>query len=150
MSTPDVILLSVQSPHVERILDGTKTVELRRRPLKLRPGTVILLYASRVRRELVGSFVSGPIDTGPPPSLWRRHRSSTGLTRAEFDQYFAGAEIGYAVPTVAVRSLSVPIPLSELRRRWPRFSAPQTHRWVDPAELGCILNGERSLLLPRT
>lgn len=149
MSQVDVVLLSVQSPHVERILAGTKTVELRRRPMNLRPGTVVLLYAAGVRRALVGSFVSGgSVDSGTPASLWRRHCDASGLSRAEYDRYFIGATVGYAVRATAVRSLREPIPLQELRRRWPRFSTPQTHRRVESHELGCILNGERSLLIP--
>lgn len=151
MTAPDVVLLSVQSPHIERLLAGTKTVEFRRRPLNLRPGTVVLLYASGTRRELAGSFVAGPVRSGTPTSLWRQHGAESGLTRAEYDDYFAGTEIGYAVPALEVRPLSEPIPLGELRQRWPRFTTPQTHRRVAPAELDCILNGERALLLgPRS
>lgn len=147
MTAPEVVLLSVQSPHVERILDGTKTVELRRRPLNLVPGTVVLLYAARARRELVGASVSGEVDRGTPDELWRRHRSASGLTRGEYDRYFEGASVGYALSLAGVRDLPAPIPLDELRRRWPRFTAPQTHRRVTTDELGCLLNGERALLL---
>ena len=147
MTEADIFLLSVQSPHVERILAGTKKVEFRRRPLKLPPGSIVLLYAAGARRELVGSFVSGRVDCGRPAVLWGRHRAAAGLTREEYHRYFSGADVGYAVPAATVRSLPVPIPLHELRRRWPRFSTPQTHRRVSVEELDCILNGERSLLL---
>lgn len=148
MTAPDVVLLSVRSPHVERLLDGSKTVELRRRPLRLAPGTVVLLYAAGERKALVGSVVACGVDEGNPEALWRRHRSSTGVSYAEFKKYFAGANVGYALTVRGARTLKQPIPLAELRNRWSRFLAPQTHRRIESAELRSVLNGERAQLLP--
>lgn len=144
----DVVLMSIRSPHVERILDGTKTVELRRRALRLEPGTTVLVYAAATRRELVGAFDIGGIDAATPERLWRRHRTATGISKAEFSQYFDSAPIAYAVTATRVRELPEPIPLEELRRRWPYFTAPQTHRRVTANELTHLLNGERQILIP--
>lgn len=140
--------MSIRSPHIERILDGTKTVELRRRALRLEPGTIVLLYAAAARRELVGAFDVGDVDSASPERVWRRHRTSTGLTKAEFSRYFDEAPIAYAVTATCVRALAEPIPLDELRRRWPAFTAPQTHRRVPTDELAHLLNGERQILIP--
>jgi predicted transcriptional regulator len=115
--------------------------------MNVQVGTVVLLYAAGTRRELAGSFVAGKVEAGAPASLWRRHGSASGLTPCEFDQYFADATIGYAIPALSVRPLPQPIPLHDLRQRWTRFSTPRTHRRVEDNELNCILNGERSLLL---
>ncbi len=147
MAEREVVLMSVRSPHVERLLAGTKTVELRRRPINVEPGTIVLLYAAGQRKELVGSIVAGPVERDTPRALWRRHRHVSGLTRAEFDNYFDGSEVGYALAASNARSLPKPIPLPELRRRWQHFTTPQTHRRVEPNELGLILNGERRHLL---
>jgi len=148
MTTPDVVLLSVRSPHVERLLDGSKTIELRRRPLRLAPGTVVLLYAAGERKALVGSVVACEVDEGTPHALWRRHRLKAGLSYAEFKTYFAGATVGYALSVQGARALEQPIPLAELRNRWAHFLTPQTHRRIESAELHSVLNGERSQLLP--
>ena len=147
MSEPDVVLLSVRSPHVEHLLDGSKTIELRRRPLRLAPGTVVLLYAAGERKALVGSVVAGEVDEGTPHALWRRHRSKAGVSYAEFKAYFAGVTVGYALSVQSARALERPIPLAELRSRWSPFLAPQTHRRIESVELRSVLNGERSQLL---
>jgi hypothetical protein len=39
-------------------------------------------------------------------------------------------------------AFEAPISLSELRRRHRRFVAPQSFRFVSPAEVGWLLNGE--------
>lgn len=141
------ILLSVRSPHVERLLAGTKTVELRRRPLNVAAGTTVLLYASGERREIVGSFVAGTVESGSPTALWTRFGKASGLTRREFTGYLAGVDVGYVLPATDVRVLRDPIPLEVLRGRWPAFTTPQTYRRVHHGELAHILNGERSQLI---
>ena len=150
MKRAEVVLLSVRSPHVERILDGIKTVEIRRRPVRVKPGTRVLLYAAATRKELVGSFRVGVVVSATPLALWKRHQGEIGLSANDFYEYLRGASVGHAIPIADVRSLEEPIPLGELRRRWTRFSAPQTHRFVHPKELGSILNGERDVLLPNS
>lgn len=147
MPVPEVVLLSVRSPHVERLLDGSKTIELRRRPLRLAPGTVVLLYAAGEKKALVGSVVAREVDVGTPHALWRRHRSNAGISYAEFTAYFSGATVGYALSVQSARALERPIPLAELRTRWAAFLAPQTHRKIGDVELRSVLNGERSQLL---
>lgn len=142
-----VVLLSVRPPHVDRLLDGTKTVELRRRVWRVPPGSVILLYASGHRRALVGSLVVRTIEIGTVEGIWRRRGADAALTRKEFDDYFVGATQAVAIRVGGARRLDTPVPLGELRRRRPMFTAPQTFRYMVPQELSDILNGERQALL---
>lgn len=144
-----VVLLSVRPPHVDRLLDGTKTVELRRRAWRVPPGAVILLYASGQKRALVGSLVVAAIETGTLDGIWDQHGGDAGLTRQEFDTYFLGAHQAVAICVGSARRLETPVGLGELRRRVPSFTAPQTFRYVIPYELAQILNGEREALLGR-
>jgi predicted transcriptional regulator len=150
MTPPVVALLSVRSPHIERILDGSKTVEVRRRPMRVAPGTRVLLYAAGQRRELVGSFKTGPLETGSPDDIWQRFRERLGLSESDFFEYFLGATSSFAIPAIDVRVLDKPVSLSDLRQRWPAFSTPRTHRYVQATELHSLLNGERAHLLPET
>jgi predicted transcriptional regulator len=52
------LLLSLRPRFADAILAGAKTVELRRRPINARPGTAILLYASRPMMAIVGTAAS--------------------------------------------------------------------------------------------
>ena len=146
MPEPAAILLSVRSPHVERLLEGSKTVELRRRPINVERGTLVLLYAAGERKEVVGSVTVEAVELAEPAQLWRRYALRVGVTRTEFDAYYSGAPIGCALIASNPRTLPEPIELAELRRRWDGFATPQTYRRVDATEFVCILNGERRLL----
>ncbi len=149
MSVPAavVVLLSVRPPHIDRLLDGTKTVELRRREWRVPLGSVALLYASGHRRALVGSVRVEGTEVGALEEIWRRHGMDARLTRTEFDDYFADSHRAVAIRVGSARPLAKPVSLGELRRRRPTFSPPQSFRYVASQELSQILNGERRALL---
>ena len=146
-STTPVVLLSVRSPHVERLLSGTKTVEFRRRPWTVPDGATVLLYGSRGHRAIVGSVIVESTAVGPPSAMWASNGARSGLTRREYREYFAGAAVAVAINVGRVRQLDEPLTLAELRRRSPTFHVPQSYRFMAMDELGVVLNGERRILL---
>jgi predicted transcriptional regulator len=141
-----VVLLSVRSPHVERLLSGVKTVEFRRRPWKVPDGTTVLLYESRDRRAIVGSLTVKSTAVGSRSAIWSSHGGRSGLSRREYREYFAGAAVAVAIIVGRVRQLDQPLTLEELRRCSPTFHVPQSYRFMAAHELGLVLNGERPLL----
>jgi predicted transcriptional regulator len=140
------LLLSIKPQHVSRILDGSKTVELRRRGWADAVGRTALLYSTWPERALVGSFVVAKVDVRSPSAIWRKYGELTGLTKREFDDYFDDAKTAVAIATSKVRRLLNPLTLDELRQRHPQFLVPQSYRYVGPEELGQLLNGERQQL----
>lgn len=107
----------------------------------------MLLYGSRDRRAIVGSFIVEGTKTGSVEYLWRTHGDRSGLTKGEYLRYFDGAASATAIWVSEVRSLPNPLTLDELRRRHPEFHIPQTYRFMDEAELSVVLNGERKHLM---
>jgi predicted transcriptional regulator len=145
--TRSVVLLSVRSPHVERLLSGEKTVEFRRRPWRVPDGATVLLYGSRERRAIVGSLVVESTSVGSPSAMWISHVARSGLTRREYREYFAGAAVAVAINVGGVRQLIEPLTLAELRRCCTAFRVPQSYRFMAADELSVVLNGERRALL---
>lgn len=145
-TSASVVLLSVRAPYAERLLSGAKTVEFRRRRWNVPDGATVLLYASRDRREIVGSFIVESTEVGSRTAMWVSHGARSSLTRREYREYFAGATVAVAISVGQVRRLDKPLPLSELRRRSPTFNVPQSYRFMSADELGVVLNGERSAL----
>lgn len=145
---PAVVLLSVRPPHVDRLLNGTKKIELRRARWHVPPGSRALLYASGpTRRAIVGSVTVEETVVSALDNAWRAFGAEAAVTRREFDDYFAGASTVVAIRVTQPQRLASPITLDELRRRHPAFAPPQSFRYVRPAELSQILNGERNHLL---
>lgn len=142
-----VVLLSVRSPHVDRLLAGTKTIEFRRRRWNVPDGTRVLLYGSRQQQAIVGSIVVEATHVGSRTAMWDRYGPASGLTRQEFRGYFTSADVAVAIKVSSPRKLTEPLTLGELRRRSPGFHVPQSYRFIQADELGIVLNGERAALL---
>lgn len=126
----EVLLLSVRPTFVRRILEGTKTVELRRIRPQVVPGQHVLIYSSAPTMALLASAVVERLDAASPDSLWSKVAGSAGVSRAEYDAYFRDAERSVAIWLGGVAAFDRPIPLEELRQRWPWFRPPQSFCFV--------------------
>jgi predicted transcriptional regulator len=125
--------MSVQPRFAEAILDGTKTVELRRTRVSAPVGSILILYATAPIMAVVGLAVLQDRDTDVPDTIWRRHRRHMALQRDEFDAYLAGAHQATALTLCTPRRLSQTYPLAVLRDEAP-FTPPQSYRYIGPAD----------------
>jgi len=144
------VLLSVRPRFADALLDGTKTVEMRRRRMRVHAGALCLLYASSPTRALTGALSVASLDHGTPDELWRRHGPRTAVTHHEYDDYPDGRSTAYALLVAAVIAFHTPVPLAELRRRTDAFVVPQSYRFVDNGELKRLLNGQAAELTAMT
>jgi predicted transcriptional regulator len=126
----EALLLSVRPVFVERILEGSKTAELRRVCPMVRPGQDVLIYSSSPTRALLASAMVERVDVDLPESLWHRVHESAGVSFEEYSAYFSGAERATAIWLTHVEAFDSPIKLQELRSRWPWFRPPQSYCFV--------------------
>ncbi len=134
-SADRVMMLSIHPRHVQKILEGTKSVELRRtRPL-VTPGQPVAIYATLPSGALVATCRIGEVHAGNPATLWRLVGGDTGVTRAEFDAYFEGADSAVALRLDTVTALVGEISLAQLRAQGRSFHPPQTWHFLDRQRL---------------
>lgn len=139
------LLMSLRPRFAHAILDGSKTVELRRTRVSVPPGTTIIIYASSPIMAVLGTAVLVEVDTARPNTLWRRHSDHLGLTRAEFNDYLIGAATASCLTLYSPRTLPASLPLTELREH-AEFQPPQSYRYLaahDPAPLHEIVAPHR-------
>jgi predicted transcriptional regulator len=105
MVSDSAVLMSIRPAYADAILNGTKTVELRRRRPSFPPGTPVLIYSSSPDQRVTGTFDVGRVLAAPPSSLWRRVSGRAGVPRDLFDAYFAGCETAYAIEVLRPRRL---------------------------------------------
>lgn len=135
-------LLSVRPRFANALLDGTKTVEIRRRRAHIAPGSLCLLYASSPVCALVGAMRVCRTETDTPDALWCRWGEETGLDRDEYDDYLAGASLPCAIVVDAVERFATPVALTELRRRQHAFVTPQSYRFLRSDEFTSVMSGQ--------
>jgi predicted transcriptional regulator len=91
------VLMSVRPVYADAILDGTKTVELRRRRPSFGIGTQVLVYSSSPHQELRGTFDVAGLISDDPDSLWKQVGARAGIDRATFDAYFSDCTEAHAI-----------------------------------------------------
>ena len=124
------VVLSIRPQYSEKILEGLKTVELRRRfPVSAPGGTVAYIYSTSPVRAMVGVTEIKDVLKLPIEQIWAEFEDTAFIQRDDFDSYFQGLEFGYALLFEEVKSFSRPIPLNELRERFG-FEAPQSYLYA--------------------
>ncbi|MGG7572906.1 ASCH domain-containing protein [Streptomyces sirii] len=123
------MLLSVHPRFATAILAGSKTVEVRRQRVAAPPGTTVVLYATAPTMALVGLARIAAVKVGSPRDVWRAHRSQTGISRREFDEYMSGATQASGLTLEDPQPFEEPVPLSALRAAGT-FHPPQSYRYL--------------------
>lgn len=141
LDMPDrhALLVSIKPQYAELILDGTKTVELRRVRPHVQTGATVLIYASSPAMEMVGTATVAAVDVRDAEAIWAEHGSAAGIDRAAYDEYFAGSDQAVAITLTNVRPLRRRVPLTELRQRITGFNPPQSFRYLGVADAAVVV-----------
>lgn len=137
------VLLSVRPRFAASLLDGSKTVEIRRGRAHLQPGATCLLYSSSPERALVGTVRVASTHVALPSVIWAQWGPATGLDRAEFDAYLSESNEATAIVVEGAQRFKTAIPLEELRDRQQGFVTPQSYRFVAEQERQSLLGLRR-------
>ena len=145
--SPQSLVLSLQPRFAELVFDGTKRTELRRRFAEGLEGCDVFVYVTSPVRELRGGFRVEAIWKGPPEELWEKVSETAGVSRAQFDAYYRGKEVAYALGMTDVWEFKSPSSLNTLRERLGDFVVPQSWRYVRDEE-SRWLRRKRKVQLP--
>jgi len=120
-----MLLLSIKPKYVEKILNGEKQAELRRRKPRSKPGDWLAIYETTPSKLLVAVAKVVEVRVSNPRCLWRSCGSVSGVTRREFNEYFTGTDQAVGIMIQPPLAIPRPVPLDELRAAWPGFNPPQ-------------------------
>lgn len=135
MAINHALLLSIRPRFADSIFAGTKTVELRRVKPRLQAGDLIVVYESGATKGIVGAFEVADLTVAAPNSIWRKFNGGTGLSKREFESYFNGVSVGYAIRIGKLWKLPEPVRLKTLRKRHAGFRPPQSYHYWNLDEL---------------
>lgn len=117
-------IISIHPDYADAILNGTKTIELRRRIPELASGSRLWIYATRPTAAVVGVVTITNVNKAHPRTIWQKHKEGTGLDHASFKEYFSGAQEAVAILLKTAKRVG-PITVEQLREIRDRFHPPQ-------------------------
>jgi len=139
------VVLSIKPIYSEKILEGRKTVELRRRfPVSAPNGTLAYIYSTSPVKAMVGTASIRDVLKLPIEQIWAEFEATAFIERKQFDKYFDGLDHGFALVFDEVRAFSRPLPLTELREKFD-FEPPQSFLYAK-RDLRRALQDERAIV----
>ena len=143
--SPKPLLLSLKPRYADLIFEGVKKAELRRRALVQMEGRDVFVYVTSPIMQLRGGFRVGEVWTGTPQDIWKKVSEWAGVNKDDFDAYYAGQPVAYALEITDVWEFANPPGLSMLRSRFDNFIVPQSWRYVKPEEHQSFRKMERAI-----
>lgn len=121
--------MSIRPQFANAILDGTKTVEFRKRALA-GDVTRVMIYTTSPVQAVVGEFSVADQVVASPRVLWRRYARVAGIDRAAFFKYFEGTTDAVGILIDTVIQYETPRPLDEVN---PGSRPPQSFMYLRSA-----------------
>ncbi|MBB5764444.1 MAG: ASCH domain-containing protein [Methylobacteriaceae bacterium] len=123
-------VLSIKPQYATRIVDGVKTVELRRRfPYGTVTGARLYVYASVPIQALIGYATISTVERLAIREIWEKYEAVACIASEDFDTYFRGRETGYVVRLVNPIKLANPVGLPILKAEL-NFTPPQSFAYA--------------------
>jgi predicted transcriptional regulator len=112
------ILLSIKPEYVERVFDGSKKYEFRKR-LAHKAVSRILMYSTAPIMKVVGEVQIIDKVAASPTALWECTKRFAGISRDKYRKYFKGCKVAYAYRLGEVTRYEPPKDLNEFNFNLP-------------------------------
>jgi len=128
------LLLSVKTEFADKIFDGRKTIELRRRRPRVELGDYLVIYVPTPCKGIVGVASVDQVVEARLGTLWRKVRHGCGVTYTEFRAYFAETSTGYGIFLSRPARFTSSLALDTIREIEPGFT-PQGYKYLSRANI---------------
>lgn len=137
ISPKNILLISVKPEFAEKIMNGEKTIELRKSaPKKVSKDSYILIYVTSPIKELWGICKINNIIKDDPNTFWGNYGSKTGITESQFKEYYNKSRNAFGIELKEIRNFSkYSIELKQLKSAFPNFMPPQTYSYINSDEI---------------
>ncbi|MDF2804032.1 MAG: hypothetical protein K0S61_3935 [Anaerocolumna sp.] len=120
------VLLSIKPEFVERIFDGSKKFEYRRKIFKRVEIKKVIIYATSPISKVVGEFEIDEIYFDSINKLWNRTKDLSGINKTYYERYFSGLKFGYAIKIKSAIKYDIALSIQEKYH----INAPQSFVYV--------------------
>lgn len=128
---PVDIFVSIHPQYAENILDGEKTIELRRRfPTLNGFKGRLLIYSTTPAKSVIGYAEIEDVHYLSIKDLWAYSKNEAKIQKSDFLVYFTGLTHGYGVQLKNPVRFSKPLSIKYLKQNYGMI-APQSYRYLN-------------------
>lgn len=131
----EVLLISIQPRFSELILQGKKTVELRKRLPKKLPKFAIV-YESAPTKKATFIIKIRKFDAAPTKVIWERYSKKCAISKSYFNEYYRGSTQSVALIIEKVMPLDKSISRAMLEKHG--LMPPQDYRYASKEAMMAI------------
>lgn len=124
------LFISVKPEYADKIINHQKTIELRKNLPNVNNGDYVIIYATVPIKTVVGFAKIKQIIRTNPKQMWSENSDRLGISKEEFEKYYANSEISVGIEINSVTKLNVGFSLQEIKKFIPKFSPPQTYKYL--------------------
>ena len=133
--TTTPLLLSLRPYFADLVFSGLKRAELRRRFARYAEDRNVFVYVTNPEKVLRGGFRVDHVWKGTPEDIWDEVSMLAGIGRPDFDAYYSGSTVAYALRIAHVWEFESPISLRRLKDQIGSFTVPQSWRYLKESEM---------------
>lgn len=135
-----VLFISIKPEFVEKIFNGTKTIELRKSAPKIEKNDTVIIYSTSPIMSVIGICKVDYIVLSKPEKLWNTYNNLMGIDKKRYSEYFEEKDVAVGIFLKDVKKIKQAIPLSKLRTKFHNFHPPQTFRYFDEISYNQLIN----------
>ena len=127
---PKFLLISVKPEFANKIICKHKLIELRKNKPKAQIGDFVLIYSTVPEKAIIGfAKIENIIETSPQ-KMWSDFSNKLGIDKIRFDEYYSKHSKAIGLELSYVCKLKTRISLNDIKAMYPKFSPPQTYRYI--------------------
>ncbi len=124
------ILISIHPQYASKIIEGTKTIELRRKFPLLPEGGRLFIYSTSPVKAIIGIAEIKKVHCLKLKELSKKFKGLAHVSTQDFESYFFNLEEGFAIELRNPIQFVTPISLDVLRNKFS-ITPPQSYRYLD-------------------
>ena len=119
------VIMSIKPAYVGKILSGEKLYEYRKKRCR-RDIDSIIIYSTFPMKKIVAEVKVKGIIEGYPEDVWRKTYLNSGISKADYDEYFYGKDLAVAYVLGEINIFEKPRELQDYGKTY----IPQSYCYV--------------------
>jgi predicted transcriptional regulator len=124
------LFISIKPEFANKIISNYKLIELRKSKPSSKAGDFVIIYSTVPDKSVIGFAKITRIIEATPDFMWNEHSDVLGIDKHRFFKYYRNSKKAIGIELSCICKLKTSISLNNIKSIYPRFSPPQTYKYI--------------------